>query len=233
VPFPSEIRDAVRAYCRNDLPGDPDHLQWHIDFFDFLDDEPALQARVGEEFFTARYIYKFFEGMLVGAATQEEWAARAQVQIQVQQYASIYEACLHHLLFVRCRDERAVQELLEQPAFKQWDVSEHLREKVAALLAQAPTGDHPKELVAAYWDTRTVDERLVRFDDKARAAVRLAIIDEPLANELIDFYEARNLIHIHAELRKGATWQWQLNLARAAYRRLQPFRDQVRAWLNS
>ena len=31
-------------------------------------------------------------------------------------------------------------------------------------------GDSPKELVAAYWDMRTVDERLVRFDDKARAA---------------------------------------------------------------
>ena len=38
------------------------------------------------------------------------------------------------------------------------------------------------------------------------------------------------MIHIHAELRKGADWAWEIDLALRAYRRLEPFRQQVLAW---
>ena len=52
-----------------------------------------------------------------------------------------------------------------------------------------------------------------------------ALIEEDLGNELIATYEARNAIHLHAELRKNLTYE--LNMARTAYRRLAPFRSQL------
>lgn len=107
MPFDLPVRDAVDGYARADLDGD---LDQHIAKFDFLADDPDLQQRVGEEYFTARYLYKLWEGLRV----DETWANRAQVQLQVQQYASIYEACIHHVLFNECADEPVVRGLLEQ-----------------------------------------------------------------------------------------------------------------------
>jgi hypothetical protein len=60
--------------------------------------------------------------------------------------------------------------------------------------------------------------------------VLLGIIDEGLAAELKAFYAARNMIHIHAEMRRGASWSWELQFARDAYRRLQVFKEQVLDW---
>jgi hypothetical protein len=70
----------------------------------------------------------------------------------------------------------------------------------------------------------------VRFDFKAKAAVSIGIIDEDLANELVEFYAARNMIHIHAELKRGADWEWEIAFARQAYWRLEKFKEQVLAW---
>jgi hypothetical protein len=38
------------------------------------------------------------------------------------------------------------------------------------------------------------------------------------------------MIHIHAELKRGADWEWQIDFARQAYRRLLKFKGQVVAW---
>jgi hypothetical protein len=169
----------------------------HVGFFDFLGDDSELQKRVGEEYFTARYLYKFFEGMRI----EDEWARRAQVQLQVQQYASIYEACVHHLLFVRAAAEPEVQGLLRIRTLKAWSVNGDMRERLSAI--SEPDGRH---VVAAIESMLKLEETKVRFDSKARAAATIGIIDEELAKELVAFYTARNMIHIHAELKRGADW---------------------------
>jgi hypothetical protein len=221
VPLPPEIRDSLDSYARDDLDGD---LEGHVRFFDFLADDAELQRRVGEEYFTARYLYKFFEGMRI----EDEWARRAQVQLQVQQYASIYEACVHHLLFARAADMPAVRGLLRIRTLKPWTVTADLRDRLGAI-----SGPDDRSVVAAIESTIKLDEAKVRFDSKARAAADIGILDEELALELVDFYTARNMIHIHAELKRGADWSWEIDFAKKAYWRLHKFGHQARAWLGT
>lgn len=47
----------------------------------------------------------------------------------------------------------------------------------------------------------------VRFDRKVRCARALGIVDEDLSGDLIAIYDARNAIHIHAEIRKGVEYE--------------------------
>jgi len=218
MPFSEALKRAVDEYARNDLAGD---LDAHIGFFSFLSDDPALQRRVGEEYFSARYIYKLWEGMRI----EDDWGRRAQVQLQVQQYASVYEACLHHLLFVRCAGTAEVDDLLSLKTLKHWSVSQELQSALDA--APGPEG---RAVVAAIRSTISIPDTKVRFEHKADAAVRLGIIDAALAEELKEFYAARNLIHIHAELQKGSSWTWKMEFATNAYWRLIAFKEQVEAW---
>jgi hypothetical protein len=69
----------------------------------------------------------------------------------------------------------------------------------------------------------------VRFDKKAECATTLGLIEPWLRDELIEFYEARNAIHIHAEIRKSL--DYQLDLSKRAYWRMQPFKEQIMAAL--
>lgn len=218
MPFDRPVREAVDSYARADLDGD---LDQHIAKFDFLGDDPDLQQRVGEEYFTARYLYKLWEGLRV----DESWANRAQVQLQVQQYASIYEACIHHVLFTECADEPVVKELLELQILRRRSVSPKLSEQLANL----PTEDG-RTVTAAITSVIKLEASRVRFERKADASVQLGILQPELAAELKAFYSARNMIHIHAEMRKGADWEWQMDFARSAYRRLEPFCEQIREW---
>lgn len=218
MPFDQTTQQTVDSYARQDLAGD---LNYHIEFFSFLSSDPELMRRVGEEFYSARYIYKLLEGLRI----EDTWARRAQIQLQVQQYASIYEACLHHLLFERCKDRAEVQALLRIPKLKKWSVSSDLQKRLAA--ASASLG---REIVAAVEGTVRLPDTKVRFDSKARAATSIGIIDEDLASELIEFYAARNMIHIHAELKRGADWKWEIEFARQAYWRLLKFKQQVLLW---
>jgi hypothetical protein len=59
MPFDQTIQQSVDAYARQDLGGD---LNDHIQFFSFLKSDPELMRRVGEEYYSARYIYKLLEG---------------------------------------------------------------------------------------------------------------------------------------------------------------------------
>lgn len=92
---------------------------------------------------------------------------------------------------------------------------------------------HDRQVVAAVSAVIHLDETKVRFDSKARAACAIGIIDDDLAAELIEFYSARNMIHIHAELKRGADWRWEIEFARQAYWRLLKFKQQVLSWVNS
>lgn len=221
MPLPQDLRNSLDSYARGDLDGD---LEGHVAFFDFLGDDADLQRRVGEEYFTARYLYKFFEGMRI----EEEWARRAQIQLQVQQYASIYEACVHHLLFARAASEPAVKALLQIPTLKAWSPSGAMQGQLSAI------GEvEGRQVVAAIESFTKISEKKVRFDSKARAAAQVGIIDEALELELVNFYAARNMIHIHAELKRGADWSWEIEFAKQAYWRLEKFAKQARIWVGA
>ena len=219
MPFDEATRRAVDTYARQDLDG---NLANHVEFFSFLSDDPGLMQRLGEEYYSARYIYKLLEGLRI----EDDWARRAQVQLQVQQYASIYEAVLHHLLFVQCADRQEVLDLLRISTLKRYSVSEELNRRLDSVAA--PLG---RQVVAAVEAEINLSDTKVRFDSKARAACSIGIIDEELSRELIEFYAARNMIHIHAELKRDSEWSWDINFARQAYWRLVKFKQQVLSWL--
>jgi hypothetical protein len=212
------LRTEVDGYARGDLDGG---VQDHINFFAFLSDDPQLMARVGEEYFSARYLYKLWEGLQV----EEDWARRAQIQLQVQQYASIYEACIHHLIFTVCSDAPQVKDLTSKPILKKWS----LTQERLALMEDLNDLDRP--IVGAVETNISIGREKVRFEDKVSAAVALGILSAELGEELRDFYRARNLIHIHAELKRN--WDWQLDFAKRAYWRLKKFKSEVETWQSS
>jgi hypothetical protein len=215
MPFEKDLADQVNAYARSDLGGD---LSWHVDQFSFLGDDTDLQKRVGEEFFSARYIYKILEGIRL----QERWAVSAQARLQVLQYASIYEACLHHILFRRLKDSVEVQRLGIYETLKRYDIPEDKRRLVQ---------HDNRDIVPAFMTEARAAESKIRFDDKVDAAVNLGIIQAGLAGDLKKIYEARNSIHLHAELKKRL--EWDIEFGRLAYYRMEPFCVQLATFIGA
>lgn len=218
MPLPEPVRSETVEYARNDLPGD---LTWHVNYFDFIDDL-ALRDRLGQEFYAARYLYKLWEGLRI----DEPWAKQSQIQLQVQQYASIYEASIHHLLFVEASNEPAVQRLFEYHALVKRTLPGHIMDRIRRLNA-----DDAEDIVGAVRATRRTQESKIRFDSKVTVAVELGMLSASLGREIAGYYTARNYIHIHAELRQEDL-DWQITFAREAYRRLRPFKDQVSVWIS-
>lgn len=217
MPLQEPTRSEAVEYARNDLPGD---VAWHVNYFDFISDS-ELRHRIGQEFYAARYLYKLWEGLRI----DETWATQAQVQLQVQQYASIYEASIHHLLFVEAADALEVQRLFDYEALVERPLPGHIMNRIHRL-----DGVDSGDIVGAVRKTRRTQESKIRFDSKVAAAVKLGILDKDLGKEITGFYTARNYIHIHAELRQ-TDLEWQISFARDAYRRLLPFKAQVSTWL--
>jgi len=204
------IQEKVYEYVQKHLPND----EWYLSYFDFVTDAD-LRERLAEEFKAARSVYKLFRGI-----DASDWWLRAQVRIQILQYASIYEAVIHHILFDRLGAEESVRRLVEYSRLVRIDIPQH---KQAAL--QRALDHDSKVIIPTYQGIGRTDVSKVRFDDKVSCAVGLGLIEEDLGNDLIATYEARNAIHLHAELRKNLTYE--LNMARTAYRRLAPFRSQL------
>ena len=209
VALDSAIAGMIDDYARGDLPP----REWFTDYFDFIRD-PPLRERLSDEFYTTRYVYKILEGLAVQRELQV-----AQVRLQVLQYASIYEAILHHLLFDVLKAEPQVQQMLSFQSLKKYSVPPAMRETLAGLVHDG------HRIVPAYYSESQVSPSKVRFDDKARCVCDLGLIDGAMRNDLISIYEARNAIHLHAELRKGISWE--LELSRTAYRRHKPLREQI------
>ena len=98
---------------------------------------------------------------------------------------------------------------------------------------------HQQEALYIYHQQeRKKDESQVRFDDKCKAAQALGLL-KPFTNdhgevvdlpsEIIEIYGYRNAIHLVAEHRKGIAYE--LELSKKAYRRMQPFIEQIKAGL--
>lgn len=211
--FDKSISDSVDEYVRKHIASE----EWHAIYFDFIDDR-ELASRLSDEFLSTRYIYKLLEGL-----EADGWLLRAQIRLQVLSYASIYEAVLHHLLFSTLRSDARVIALTEFPMKKLISIP---AESQAAL--NKHLSHDGKDIVPTYIGVGKTDDTKVRFDRKAECACEIGIVEEWLKDELVEFYEARNSIHIHAEIRKSLNYE--LDLSRRSYLRLQPFKEQIMRW---
>jgi len=208
VAFQEEIKQEIDNYVKGHLASE----QWHRDFFNFINDEQLAQ-RLAEEFLSIRYIYKLLEGMQV-----DGFMLTAQIKLQILFYASIYEAVIHHILFNVMKDVEEVKELLITERFNKISVSKEL---------DSLTHDG-KDILTMYKTTGKRDITKVRFDEKVELFVKLGFITAKLGEELIDIYEMRNAIHIHAELKKLRQGiQYEMDKSVIAYRRMQVFREQI------
>ena len=212
--FDPEIKQQITDYVSAHVADEA----WHLSYFDFVGNM-SLAKRLGEEFISTRYIYKLLEGL-----EADDWLLRSQIRLQVLSYASIYEAVLHHLLFDTLANEPQVIALTEFPTKKQISIpSESLT------LLEKHLEHDGKNIIPTYEAIGKTDESKVRFDNKAECAESLGMIEHWLTEELVEFYEARNAIHIHAEIKKSL--DYQLDLSKRAYRRMSLFKEQITAWL--
>jgi hypothetical protein len=214
--FDPEIKSEIEKYSTAHIAD----IDWHISFFSFVQND-KLAKRLGEEFLSARVLYKILTGMQA-----EGWMKRAQIRGQVFSYASIYEAVIHHLLFDRLATEPQVIALTQFPTKKLISIPK----KHEAVLQQYLSHDG-KRVIPTFETIGHTDESKVRFDRKAECAVELGFIKRALCDDLVEVYEARNAIHIHAEIRKNL--DYQIHLSKKAYRRMQPFKDQIVAGLHA
>lgn len=235
MPFEKEIVTYITEYCQRDLPRD----QWYENEFNFVKND-NLRRRIITEFRNAREIYKIFEGM--GAKDE---LLLAEVRLQVLMYASIYEAVIHYVLFDEYyKEDSRVKDLLIQNVCKPYSIPSAKIEKLKNEL------EHDgKQMVPYFQTTQKRDITKIRFDEKCKVAEsiglikhfelseKLTIIDEEtgetkeietadLCSELIKFYEIRNAIHIHAEVKKEIIYH--LDLSMLAYKRMRPFIDQIK-----
>ncbi|WP_217359543.1 hypothetical protein [Ruegeria arenilitoris] len=206
------LRDYVTAHLAD--------KNWHDKQFDYISDD-ELATRLSEEFMSARYIYKVLRALEAGS-----WLRNAQVRVQVLMYASVYEAALHHVLFQELSDNPRVQQLTEYKTLKRISLPKHSMQVLEKNLSH-----DGKDIIPSYQDVARTDITKVRFDAKARCAAELGIINSTLCDDLIEIYEARNAIHIHAEIKKSL--KYELKLAEKAYRRMKPFNEQLRKFCNS
>ena|SRR5690554_1163475 len=211
--FEADIKKNINQYISSHVADEA----WHVAYFDFIKDT-SLAQRLGEEFISTRYLYKLLEGL-----EASDWLLRAQIRLQVLSYASIYEAVLHHFLFNVLKSESKVISLTEFPTKKLISIPA----PTMALLEKNLEHDG-KTIIPCYEAVGRTDETKVRFDKKAECAMELGLIEPWLKDELIEFYEARNAIHIHAEIKKSLNYQ--LDLSRRAYMRMQPFKEQINSW---
>ncbi len=213
--FDPEIKSAIYKYAGAHIA----NLDWHLKFFSFIKNQ-KLATRLGEEFYSARVLYKILTGL-----EAKDWMLRAQIRNQIFSYASIYEAVIYHLLFDVLATEPRVISLTEFPAKKLISIPK----KHHAVLQKYLSHDG-KKVIPTFEAVGHTDVSKVRFDRKAECAFELGFITKPLCADLVTIYEARNAIHIHAEIKKSL--DYQIELSKKAYRRLKPFKNQIIARLN-
>lgn len=213
--FPVEVQIAVSTYVEKHLPND----DFYQSYFFFISDED-LRNRLEEELKAARYIYKMLEGM---QAT--DWLLVAQSKVQILQYASIYEAVLHHVLLNNYSETPEVQRLTTYEHRKPINISSDIEQKIQ-------TRYSPSGCIKIYeTEDRTVDERKITFESKAQTALDLGLINEKIKTKICEVYSLRNAIHLHAELKRGITYE--LEKSKYAYWYLQGFREQISSKLVS
>lgn len=215
MPFKEELIQQIEDYVEGHLPEN----DWYENYFDFIDDS-VLAERLEKEFKATRYIYKILEGVQATDALQ-----LMQIRIQIISYASIYEAMIHYLLFDKLKDNEKVKELFFITLPVEISIPKDKMEKLQKELMH-----NGSEILTYVKKRKKTDLSKIRFDKKAEVTCELGLIDEELKKELIQFYEYRNAIHIHAEIKKAI--QYELEMSKKAYWRFKKFKLCIEDRLN-
>lgn len=214
--FSAELKSSVENYVSKHL----ENLNSiETRYFSFID-EASLKTRLSEEFYCARYIYKILQGLQA-----EKHVQRSQVRIQILQYASIYEACIHHLLFENLKDHKAVQNLSKKISYKNANLPLNIVQRIEKW--KKPS-DPP--VACMYKKESTEDISKIRFDKKAIAAQKIGLISKKTMDTLIELYSARNGIHIHAEIAKSLSYE--LSLSKKAFSISKAMRGEIIHFIN-
>lgn len=206
--FPEKLKNEVEDYINKHHPSQT----WWEQYFDsaFVSDTD-LASRLVQEMMAIRTVYQLLEGL---RAKHE--LLRAQTKIQIITYASIYEAILHNVIFkTSLKDKQPVTDLLQIEKFVQ-----------RSLPAPHQNLVHNGETIYTMAKAPKVrDERYIKFEEILCAAQGLDLIDESLNSDLLELYNLRNAIHIHAEIAKGVSYE--LEISKKAHKLLKPFKRQI------
>ena len=163
--FEEDIKDYIAEYVEGHIPSQADSL---LKFSCIQNQE--VHARIAKEYYIARYIYKFFEGMRA-----ENSLLDARVRLQVIMFANIHEAIIHEVLFT-CH---AKSEHVHNLKFINSPIEISIPESRLRDIEDALSHDG-KQIKTYYIGSKSRDINKLRFDSKAEAAVRLGLIDEAL-----------------------------------------------------
>jgi len=214
--FSLPVINYINEYVLKDLPDD----KWFTDYFSFIKDSD-LAERLRIEFMNTRYIYKLFEGL---QASDE--LRLAQVRTQMLMYTSIYEACIHYILFEYYKDSAEVIKLIKKSTAVLISIPKAKLDILKKIL------EHDGKTIIPYTiKEKKRDITKIRFDEKCQTAFELNLLDSTLRDELIEFYNIRNCIHIQAELRKELVYE--LDQSKAAYWRFKKFKELIEVRLKN
>lgn len=215
-----EIVLHINNYCNNHLPDS----EWYNSELDFIEDED-LRNRIIREFKSIRFAYKLYEGI---AAKDENLIF--EVRHQILSYASLYEAILDYVLIKYYKDTEAYNDFINFKILKQYSIPTDKLNKLKSIL------EHDgKDIVPCYYAKSKREYSKIKFKEKCNLANKLGIIYDfynqsgekvNFVEELKEIYSYRNAIHIIAEKKKNV--DYDLELSKKAYRRIQPFLMQIR-----
>lgn len=217
MPFQEEIKKEIEKYMEH-IPS----YEWIAEKFDFIKDED-LRNRVVQEYFNARYVYKFFEGM--GA---EGEMLKSESRLQVIMYANIYEAVIHYVLFTLYKDNQLVKDLLYSNELKRWSIKPEMQKKLEECIIKTSTDEMISIIPCRYSLSKKTDSD-VKFVSKAECAYRLGLINDAMREWITEIYSLRNGIHLHAEIRKQI--DWDLAKSREAFWHIEGFIEQIKLQL--
>lgn len=224
MPFRPEIKKIIYDYCDNHLANEP----WYQNEFDFIADQ-ELRDRLSIEFKAIRFAYKLYEGI----EAQDENLI-FEVRSQILSYATIYEAVIQYVLYTYYSETAFFTQMTTHTIPIRIDVPKAKKEKLCRELSH-----DGKDIVTFFYETKQKDEASIRFNQKCKTAEKLGLIHVfqnergeqiNLPEEIIEIYNYRNGIHLIAERRKGI--QYDLDLSKKAYWRMQPFIAQIKEQLN-
>jgi len=211
MPLDQGVIEQVLAYCERDLPADTKYQEK----FNFINDED-LKRTIIEEFKAARYIYKLQEALHV-----QDLRLHAHSKFQVVQYAAIYEATIIHILNEYFYAHPEVRRLYSRKRY----VS-------AASWPNNLTVEADSEPVyLCHKKTDTLKEPEVKFSDKVDTCVKIGIISEEIGEEIKDFYNYRNSVHLESALRQNV--KFDVDIARRAFWRIDGFVGEIKDFLSN
>lgn len=206
--FPTELKKEINEYINKHHP----NKDWWINYFDIvLWNDPALAERLVKEMMSIRTVYQLLEGLRA-----KDELLRAQSKFQILTYASIYEAVLHHIIFETALNETIIVKnlLICQKYIKRSLPSPHKNIK-----------HNGEDILTVASVEKTRDKRYIKFEEILNASKELGLIDDNLFSDILEIYNLRNAIHIHAEIIKGV--DYQLEISKKAHQLLKPFKRQI------